>query len=431
MAHFHVPGVSVAVAEGGRVAWARGVGVKRAGDTRPVTATTIFEAASISKPVTATATLRLVGQGKLSLDEDVNTYLRSWHVPDNAFTARARVTLRRILSHSAGTTVHGFPGYARDAPLPTVQQILDGVPPANTQPVRVDLVPGTESRYSGGGATIEQLVLVEVTGTRFPALLQDLVLGPLGMADSTFEQPLPASRAPDACDAHDVKGAPIPGGYQVYPELAAAGLWATPTDLLRWAIAIAAARAGASPAERQILPRALATEMLTVQKAPFGLGPIVRGEGHALYFGHQGEDEGFVSDLIYFPETGQGAAVMVNGAAGGPLISEILYGIAAEYGWPGYGPDEITPVKVDTRTLDAIVGRYEATFEVYTIAAEVRLDGGRLWVDAPRLGILSEAIFTSPTSVTLLDNGDPLTVVTGADGKVSALRYGSIELPRR
>ncbi len=186
MKRYHTPGVSVAVVDSGRVVWARGFGVKEAGGSDSITPTTVFEAGSISKPVAATATLRLVEQGKLSLDEPVNTYLKSWKLPDNKFTAKEKVTLRRIMSHSAGLTVHGFPGYAVTDSIPTLPQVLDGKKPANTPAVRVDTFPGAIWRYSGGGTTIQQLIDVDQTGKSFPALVKELVLDPIGMTNSTY-----------------------------------------------------------------------------------------------------------------------------------------------------------------------------------------------------------------------------------------------------
>src|SRR5215204_2812751 len=272
MAHYNVPGISIAVVEGGRLSWARGVGLAQAGTTDSVTPTTLFQAASISKPVTATAMLRLVERGTLDLDADVNRYLTSWKVPDNKFTATEKVTLRRIVSHTAGLTVHGFPGYSPTGPMPTVVQVLDGKKPANTDAVRVDTTPGAISRYSGGGTTIMQQLLMDVTGRPFPALMQELVLGPAGMTNSTFEQPLPAARAGDASRAHDAKGKMVPGGWHVYPEMAPAGLWTTPTDLTNWAVAITAARAGKSTS---LLSQSMVAQMLAPVKDGIGLGPFV------------------------------------------------------------------------------------------------------------------------------------------------------------
>jgi CubicO group peptidase (beta-lactamase class C family) len=191
------PGLSVAVIDGYRIAWTKAYGTTELGETTPVTTKTLFQAGSISKPVAATGMLALVQAGKLSLDEDVNVKLKSWKVPDNEFTKEQKVTLRRLASHTAGLTVHGFPGYGADEKVPTLVQILNGEKPAvNTDPIRVDVVPGTQQRYSGGGITIEQLLMMDVTGKQFPSLMEESVLDKIGMNDSSYEQPLPAAWQP-------------------------------------------------------------------------------------------------------------------------------------------------------------------------------------------------------------------------------------------
>nr|MCU0649994.1 beta-lactamase family protein [Gemmatimonadaceae bacterium] len=235
MAKYRVPGVSIAVIDSGRLVWSRAYGVKEAGTTDSITPTTLFQAASISKPIAATAMLRLVEQGVIALDTPVTRYLTSWRLRDNRFTAKEPVTLRRIASHSAGFGVHGFPGYAQGAAVPTIPQILDGVKPANTAAVRVEAVPGTAFSYSGGGITIEQLVMTDVTGESFPALMRRLVLAPLGMRNSLYEQPLPDSLASRAATGHRPDGTMVQGRWHTYPEMAAAGLWTTPSDLATWA----------------------------------------------------------------------------------------------------------------------------------------------------------------------------------------------------
>jgi CubicO group peptidase (beta-lactamase class C family) len=428
MQHFHVPGVSVAVVEGGTIAWARGFGVAERGKSAAITPKTLFQAGSLSKPVTATATLLLAEQGKLSLDEDVNDYLQAWKVPENEFTATEKVTLRRLVSHTAGVNLHGFPGYESTATLPTIVQILEGESPASTSPIRVTAVPGSTLRYSGGGITIEQLVLTEVTGKPFPALMKELVLAPAGMRDSTFDQPLPPAAAARASSAHDISGAPIAGRFHLYPEMAAAGLWSTPSDLLGWAIAIADAYAGRpSP----LLTRASARAMLTPVQGPVALGPFVRGEGRALRFGHPGTDEGFHAEIVYFPELRQGAAVMVNGYAGRPLLREILFAIADEYDWLDFGPDTLHPVAVDARTRETIVGRYAGKFERIPVEAHIRSAGDELHFDSERLGLSSPLVFVSKTSFVVEDSGDELSITLTADGAVEALQYGDIALARQ
>jgi CubicO group peptidase (beta-lactamase class C family) len=394
LAHYRVPGVSVAVIADGRVAWARGVGVRTAGATGSadsVTPVTLFQAASISKPVTATAALRLVDRGALTLDADVNRALITWKVPASPLTATQRVTVRRVLSHTAGLTGHGFPGYAPDSAQPTVVQVLDGRPPANTEPVRVDAVPGTLARYSGGGYVVLQQLLTDVVGRPFPALMQDLVLGPAGMTQSTFAQPLPPERAGDAARAHDAGGETVPGGWHVYPEQAPAGLWTTPTDLARWALAVADARRGRPDA---LLRPATAAAMVTPQttrarKAPdmpgeVGLGPFVGGTGRALRVEHGGVNEGFVSSLVLYPALGVGAVVMANGDGAHLLLRELELALAAEYGWPGVAPRRVTVVALDSARAAGVAGRY--TLRVGPgLPAEVQQVGPRLYLRAPQL----------------------------------------------
>lgn len=221
---YKCPGLSVAVIDNFKIAWAKGYGVTQSGGTTPVTVHTIFQAGSISKPVAATGTLSLIEHGKLSLDENVNLKLKSWQVPDNEFTKDQKVTLRRLLSHSAGLTVHGFPGYEVGKPIPSLLQIFNGEPPANTAPIRVDFVPGTKFRYSGGGITIEQQLVIDVAGKPFPQFMRESVLDKIGMSDSGYDQPLPPARAAMAATGAYGDGMSVSGKWHVYPEMAAAGL---------------------------------------------------------------------------------------------------------------------------------------------------------------------------------------------------------------
>jgi len=227
---YRVPGLSVAVIGNFKIAWAKGYGVTEAGATTPVTTHTLFQAGSISKPVAAVGALYLVEHEKLLLDEDVNEKLKSWKVPENGYTKENKVTLRRILSHNAGLTVHFFPGYAADEAIPTLVQILNGERPANTAPVRVDLVPGTKWRYSGGGTIIAQQLMIDVTGVPFPQFMREIVFDKIAMKDSTFEQPLPEARAVWAASGTYGDGRVVRGKWHIYPEMAAGGLWTTPSQ---------------------------------------------------------------------------------------------------------------------------------------------------------------------------------------------------------
>ena len=272
MKSYHVPGLSIAVIDNYRVVFAKGYGVTEFGGSKRVDTTTLFLAGSISKPVFTSGFLRLVEQRKIPLDTDVNTLLTSWHLPDSRFTEREKVTLRRLLTHSAGLTVWGFPGYALGAPVPSVPQLLDGASPANTPAVRNDTTPGARWLYSGGGMTIAQLVSTDVSGEPFPTLLRRLMLQPAGMSRSTYENPLPTSRRGEAASGHEQIDTPVPGGFHVYPEMAAAGLWTTASDLARWAIALSRSYRGEPGG---VLSPAMAKQMISKQvhqQPPFGTG---------------------------------------------------------------------------------------------------------------------------------------------------------------
>jgi CubicO group peptidase (beta-lactamase class C family) len=326
-----VPGASVAVIKDFAVHWAKGYGVVDAKNESPVTADTMFQAASISKPVTAAAFLRMVRDGQAGLDEDVNRYLKSWKVPVNEFTRDHPVTARALLSHTSGTgDGFGFPGYEPSQPRPTLVQILNGEKPSNVGKVFWERPPFAAFKYSGGGTVIMQLLMTDLLGRPFDALLRDTVLAPIGMTGSTYEQPLPAGLEPKAARAH-------PGGrtsdapWHVYPEQSAAGLWTTPTDLARFAIEIQKALRGDAG---RVLTQALAREMVTpVGVGSYAVGFSVEKRGEGWYFMHGGGNWGFSCDLLAHYRKGYGVAVMTNSDTGGTLMQEIRSRVAAAYNW--------------------------------------------------------------------------------------------------
>lgn len=372
-----VPGLSVAVIDDFKIAWTKAYGVKEVANPAAVTPGTLFQAGSISKPVTATGALYLVEHGKLSLDENVNQQLKLWKVPDNEFTATQKVTLRRILSHSAGLTVHGFPGYAVGEPLPTLVQVLNGEKPANTAPVRVDVVPGTLERYSGGGTTIEQQLIIDVTGKPFPQFMHDTVLAPIGMNDSSYQQPLPSTLAALTASGTRADGTMIPGRWHIYPEMAAAGLWTTPTDLSKFAIEIALSKNGKS---NRVLTEAMTRQMLTPQKDQAGLGFFIGMGGNPNAFGHNGADEGFQALLIMISDTGQGAAIMANSDNGIAVAMELVNSIAREYGWK-YTPQKSyagTAISVVATSKGPEAALREYTYLKQSAASQFEFDEGVL-----------------------------------------------------
>jgi CubicO group peptidase (beta-lactamase class C family) len=355
MAYYHTPGVSIAVIHNYRIEWARGFGVREQGTSDPVTETTVFQAGSISKPIFALAVMRLVQEGKLDLDEDVNRYLKSWKVPPNG-SWQPRITLRQLLSHSAGLTVHGFPGYRRREKLPSVLDILNGEPPSNTARIEVNILPGVQFRYSGGGTTVAQQLVVDLLSQPFPQIMRTLVLGPLDMERSTYEQPLPEGWAGWAATAHPSKGKPLEGKWHVYPEMAAAGLWTTPSDLARAGIELQLALKGEG---KRFLATDRVTQMLTAGvDETIGLGFFLSGKDKAVRFGHGGWDEGFVAEMTMYKDLGMGSVIMINSNEGARIIREIERAIAKEYEWPGYFPEEKLASKLASDLLGAYVGEY-------------------------------------------------------------------------
>jgi CubicO group peptidase (beta-lactamase class C family) len=332
LADFNVPGASIAVIHDFEIAWARGYGVADVASGRQVDTGTLFQAASISKPVTAMAAVRLAQAGRLSLDRDVNEILSSWKVPASVHTASAPVTPRAFFSHTSGADDgFGFPGYTPGTALPSLVQILNGEPPANTGRVLFARPPFRAYKYSGGSTTLMQLALMDLTGQPFDAFMQAHVLTPLGMADSTYTQPLPERLHARAAHAHDSRGRVRGSRWHDYPEQAAAGLWTTAGDLARVILEVQRALAGR---ETRFLSEASARTMTTpVGVGPFAVGFQIDKDGEGWYFGHGGSNYGFRGLIRGHVRHGYGVAILTNGDNGGRAASAILEHVAVVYDW--------------------------------------------------------------------------------------------------
>ncbi|CAN5876661.1 hypothetical protein BH11PSE1_BH11PSE1_17530 [soil metagenome] len=332
MAELKVPAVSIAFIEDGQVRWVRAYGAADADTGRRATPETMFQAASMSKAVASTGALALVEAGKLSLDEDVMARLQAWRVADSPFSAVEKVTLRRLLSHTAGLTVSGYPGYAAGAPVATTVESLSGLKPSATPRVRLFARPGEQLAYSGGGYTTAQLLMTEVSGESFPDLLERLVLRPSGMRRATFDHPLSRGRRGGAASGHGFNGRPIQGLSHTYPEYAAAGLWTPPSDYGRFVIAIQNACSGQPHA---LLTRETARVMTTPVLQDYALGLITGTRGGRPTIAHSGGNAGFRSDFMAFLDgSRQGAVVMTNGDNGVELVAQVLGSLGEAYGWP-------------------------------------------------------------------------------------------------
>ena len=389
----------------------KGMASKKLEATTPSPPRRSFKPHPSGKPVTALGTLRLVEKGILDLDSPVNDRLVSWKVPENEFSEKEKVTLRQLLTHSAGLTVSGFPGYATSEQIPTPIQVLDGEKPANTSPVRIDMIPGSQWRYSGGGFVVTQLLVADVSGRPFQEYMQTTVLTPLGMTHSTFEQPLPRDKADQAASGHQANGEVIKGRWHVYPELAAAGLWSTPSDLCRFAIELQKSVAGES---NKVISQEMAVKMLAPGIGNWGLG-IGLGESTAeekRSFSHGGGNKGFICMLFAFVNKGQGAVVMTNSDNGNELVMEILRGLSSVYGWSILQPKEVVLVEIAPEKLNAYAGDYRASDEPDTPVV-VYIEKDQLRMKSPETGDWALSPI-SETEFVYMDGGVEITFIKGA-----------------
>lgn len=388
MKFYNVPGVSIAVIKDYKLEWARGYGFADKEQSVPVTTQTLFQAASISKSLNAVGVLKLAQNGKVNLDADINTYLTTWKFPYDSTKGKKIITLRNILSHTAGTSVHGFRGYAAGEEVPTITQILNGEKPANSQPVRSLFDAGTKYQYSGGGTTISQLVVMDVTHLPYDQYAQKNILDPLGMKNSFYSMPPKEEKLSRLATGYRSEGNPVKGKYHVYPEQAAASLWTNPTELSNFIIELQLACLGKS---KKVLSKEWASAMITPVMNDAALGTFIRTAGDEKYFSHGGANEGFRCIYIGNVANGNGAVVMVN-SDNGNILQEILNSIATVYGWKDfYKPEIRTVVQIPEDVLDSYVGEYTISEQFKII---IRRDGNTLKAQAtnqPEIDLFAEA----------------------------------------
>jgi len=433
LAHYHCPGVGVAVIDNGDLAWSAGYGLIEENKPEPVCAETMFSGASISKPVAAVLALQYVERGVFDLDTDVNRYLKSWQVPENEFTRQAPVTLRWLLCHKAGTTIHGFGRYSPSRPLPRAIDILSKVVKFDkheTLGVTVDKVPGGSTRYSGGGTTIVEQMLEDVSGKRFHDLARENIFEPLGMRRSTFVMPLPAEYHAVTAVGHE-DGQVLPEKFTCVPAIAAGALYTSPEDYARFMIACRNAYLGRPSA---ILGRDMAEQMMTTQggRGEFGLGWEIFGSGPNRRFGHGGSNDGYQCDATCYLQDGKGAVVMTNADSGLIFYWEIFNGIADLYGWDGFRlpPKRIQPIP------ESEFARYVGE---YDIVSGVASPGLKIWVEDGRLMNQIIGMRSGPRQMFLDQNGrffnrfGPYETVVTYDAnrvaqELSVLRQGVTEI---
>jgi CubicO group peptidase (beta-lactamase class C family) len=396
-----IPAVSAAVFKDGALLWAQAWGVADAQNGIAVTPATLFQAASISKPVAALGAMTMASDGLLSLDQDLNTTIEGW-------TPNAPITLRQLLSHTSGLGVSGFDGYQSGLEIPTPLQVLNGQPPANSRKVAMEGPPGTSFNYSGGGYIVAQVLMAQAAKLPFETLMARRVLDPLGMTESLFAQPLPADMRSRATSGHQA-GQPIAGRAHTYPELAAAGLWTTPRDLGKVGGDIQNALTGRP--SRAATPD-IARQMMAPQIGGYGLGFGLETREGLRIFKHNGLNEGFETSFVASvpAPSGSGVAtpnyvvvVMTNGQGGSNLAAALIRSVAREYQWAAFNPRTIREVALSRSALTRFEGLYQ--IEGKKIAIEMLngvlhyRDGD--WRRAPMLATSSSGFEVMNRSVNL------------------------------
>ncbi|MGJ8678911.1 serine hydrolase domain-containing protein [Paraglaciecola sp.] len=415
MKQLNVPGVSVAVIHNGKIDWAKGYGIANA--TRSVDTSTLFQAGSISKPVAALAALKLVEQGKLDLDVDVNQYLTNWKVEGDLLTKENPVTLRHLLTHTSGLSVHGFPGYATGSTIPSTTGVLSGK--GNTDKVEVNQIPGSKWRYSGGGYTVMQKIVEDVSGTSFSEYTDNQILKPMGMIHSSYKHALPNRLKIHTSAAYNRSGEMHPAIYNDYPEKAAAGLWTTPSDLAIYVMHMQAIMSGKKDG---ILKKKTVEAMFTKHKGSWGLGPKVSEVNNELVFSHGGKNLGFTNEFKAFVNKGDGMIVMSNGDNGGLINKQIMSAISEYYGMGTHSPKIIDALPLTIDELKAFTGLYKMRTGENEFKLKLKVIDGQLKIKAQNEVQFSRLVPTKSMTFINVESGmNPFEFHRDDAGHVSGL----------
>jgi len=361
-----INGVSIAIIRDYKIAWAKGYGLADKDANTPVTTQTLFQAASLSKSLNAVGVLKLAQDKKIDLYTDINQYLKSWKFPYDTVSHGKKITIANLLSHTAGLTVHGFGGYQPGDSIPTLEQILDGKRPANSEAIRSMFEPGLRSEYSGGGTTISQQIVMDVTGEPYATYMQQNVLDPIGMTMSSYQQPAAMDKEKYLATGYRGGGDAVKGKYHIYPEQAAAGLWTNPTDLAKYIIETQLALQGKSD-------KVLNAEFTKLRLTPYidssaAFGVFITQKGGIKYFSHGGANEGFRCQYYGSLDSGNGMVVMVN-SDDGSIMNEIVNSVATVYKWKDfYTPTVRTAIAITPDMIDACSGKYILEKDTVTIS---------------------------------------------------------------
>jgi len=409
--HFYdVPGVQIALIDQGELAWIGSYGVTRASGDQHVDDKTLFEAASVSKVVTALAVLRLVDRGTLDLDAPVRPLLKSWQLSDPS----SSVTTRKLLSHNAAINFPaGETALRPSQPIPTNIERLAGCAPALNHPVVIDGIPGSGFRYSNGGYLILGQLVADITGIPFEQAAEDLVTKPLKMSRSTFSTMLPATADADLAYGHGSDGAEEPEGWRIVGA-AEGGLWTTAQDLANAVLAIQQS----SNKTNGFLSSQLARQMLKRQNERWGLGVEIGGAGADLWFQHEGSTPGYKARLFAYATRGQGVVILTNGDRGGELTEELLYSVAAAYHWPDFQVVTQQIIPVDAAALQVYTGRYQMAPGAFVT---VTTANGKLFAEVRDRG--KTELFPDASDHFFMLNGPQVLFVRSPQGSITELVF--------
>lgn len=325
-------GLSVAIIDNYQVSWTREWGVKSADDKDPVDKDTVFNIASIAKPVTATLIAMLAEKGLIDLDEPVATYLQRWQLPDNEFTRSTNVTLRHLLGHTSGATQHGFKDFYIGEEIPTIVDVLNGGDLPDTEKLDINFEPGTEWRYSGGGYVVAQMAVEDYLKKPLAELASEFIFQPLELTNTTMLRPDEAGFPKNAAKAHDENGTVISTGLPICPQISASGLWTTPTDMARFLIEMQNALRGRS----EIISSAVAKLVTSEIMDGFGLGwALFEPVGHMEAFSHGGANTGTGGRVYATKKGGNGIVLFGNGPNDirEPILAMFRESIVDAHGW--------------------------------------------------------------------------------------------------
>ena len=353
MAMAKTPALSVAVVHNGKLDWSAAWGQLQA-DGAGADCGSLFQAGSIAKPVTLLAALRMKAAGLIDFDRSIETYLSSYHLPAGRQTNANPVTFRNLLAHSAGIAPGGYAGYAQNEPIPTDQQIVRGEAPSNSRKVEVLNAPGASLAYSGGGYTVIEIALQDQLHKPFDQIMREWLLSPVGMKQADFTMPLPASSHPHTARGHKIDGTLISGGWNNYPEQAAAGLWATATDLAMFLLEIHKGYVGKS----NVFTQASIRELLASPIANHAYGFRLMGEGDQVFITHYGGTVGYRAGMTLNLQTGDGAVFLTNSDNGSNLGGAFFSAVSRAYEWPMFREERVKRMTQPAAVLQSLVGIY-------------------------------------------------------------------------